>query len=174
MHFKQPDLHCCELLQRIISVFSQNLQHRHCSCHPACMLIFETSDIDYSFFKITMMKKLLVAVMLCSASLFATSSAKAQIIDFPQVLAAAGNLVNLQIGDVNVNVVDVVDVSDVLNGNDVTAIVQILKDVKIDNVLNNLLREADIITGNQVVVGVVVNLLGEATQVLVADKKSLK
>ena len=120
------------------------------------------------------MKKLLSVVAMCSAALFMSSSAKAQIIDFPQVLAAAGNLVNLQIGDVNVNVVDVVDVSDVLNGNDVTAIVQILKDVKIDNVLNNLLREAEIITGNQVVVGVVVNLLGEATQVMVADKKSLK
>ena len=120
------------------------------------------------------MKKLLGVVAICAAGLFMSTSAKAQIIDFPQVLAAAGNLVNLQIGDVNVNVVDVVDVSDVLNGNDVTAIVQILKDVKIDNVLNNLLREAEIITGNQVVVGVVVNALGEATQVLVADKKSLK
>ena len=120
------------------------------------------------------MKKILVVFAICAAGLFTASSAKAQIVDFPQVLAAAGNLVNLQIGDVNVNVVDVVDVSDVLNGNDVTAIVQILKDVKIDNVLNNLLREADIITGNQVVVGVVVNALGEATQIMVADKKSLK
>jgi uncharacterized Fe-S cluster-containing protein len=120
------------------------------------------------------MKKVFVAFAICVATLFTSASAKAQIIDFPQVLAAAGNLVNLQIGDVNVNVVDVVDVSDVLNGVDVTAIVQILKDVKIDNVLNNLLREADIITGTQVVVGVVVNALGEATQILVADKKTLK
>src|SRR5688572_9477895 len=120
------------------------------------------------------MKKLLGVVAICTAGLFMSTSAKAQIIDFPQVLAAAGNLVNLQIGDVNVNAVDVVDVSDVLNGTDVTAIVQILKDVKIDNVLNNLLRDADIIRGTQVVVGVVVNALGEATQIMVADKKSLK
>ena len=120
------------------------------------------------------MKKLLGVVAICSAALFMSTSAKAQIIDFPQVLAAAGNLVNLQIGDVNVNAVDVVDVSDVLNGNDVTAIVQILKDVKIDNVLNNLLREAELIKGTQVVVGVVVDVLGQATQILVADKRSLR
>jgi hypothetical protein len=36
------------------------------------------------------------------------------------------------------------------------------------------LRDAEIITGNQVVVGVVVDLLGNVTQILVADKKSLK
>jgi hypothetical protein len=46
--------------------------------------------------------------------------------------------------------------------------------VQIDNVLNGLLRGAQIIDGNQVVVGVVVNALGEAEQVLVADKRSLR
>jgi hypothetical protein len=37
-----------------------------------------------------------------------------------------------------------------------------------------LLRDANIITGNQVVVGAVVNALGQVTQVLVADKDILK
>jgi hypothetical protein len=120
------------------------------------------------------MKKFLAVLAICSVTMFTATSAKAQIIDFPQVLAAAGNLVNVQIGDVNVNVVDVVDVSDVLNGNDVTVIANILRTVTIDNVLNDLLREADIITDNQIVVGVVVNALGEATQVLVADKKTVR
>ena len=120
------------------------------------------------------MKKFLAALAICSVTMFATTSAKAQIVDFPQVLAAAGNLVNLQIGDINVNAVDVVDVSDVLNGNDVTVIANILRTVTIDNVLNNLLRDADIIRDNQIVVGVVVNALGEATQVLVADKRTVR
>ena len=119
------------------------------------------------------MKKILAVLAICSAALFTTNSAKAQIVDFPQVLAAAGNLVNVQVGDVNVNVVDVVDVTDVLNGNDVDVLVDILNGLTIDNVLNNLLYRAQIIRGNQVVVGAVVNLLGETEQLLVADRRSL-
>lgn len=118
------------------------------------------------------MKKLLVAFSLFIALTFANSS-NAQITG-PDVVAAAGNLVNVQVGSIDINAVDVIDVSNVLNSNDVTVIVEILKNVKIDNVLNNLLREADIITGNQVVVGVVVNLLGGVEQILVANKKALK
>ncbi len=74
------------------------------------------------------------------------------------------------------NLVDVVDVSNVLNNNTVTVVAlnNILNNITIDNVLNNLLRDAHIITGNQVVVGVVVDLLGNVTQILVADKKLLK
>ena len=120
------------------------------------------------------MKKILAILAICSVGLFASTSAKAQIIDFPQVLAAAGNLVNVQVGDVNVNVVDVVDVTDVLNGVDVTALNNILRDVQIDNVLTGLLRGAQILNGNQVVVGVVVDLLGEVTEVLVADRRALR
>jgi hypothetical protein len=120
------------------------------------------------------MKKIVAVLSICAVALFATTSAKAQIVDFPQVLAAAGNLVNVQVGDVNVNVVDVVDVSDVLNGVDVTVLVDILQDVQIDNVLNGLLRGARIIDGNQVVVGAIVNALGETEQLLVADKTALR
>lgn len=122
------------------------------------------------------MKKLLIAFSLLLAMSFTTKSAQAQITTGEQILAAAGNLVNVQVGSINVNAVDVVDVSNVLNNNTVTivALNDILNNLTIDNVLNNLLRDADIITGNQVVVGVVVDLLGNVTQILVADKKLLK
>ncbi len=122
------------------------------------------------------MKKLLIAFSLLLAMSFTTKSAQAQITTGDQILAAAGNLVNVQVGSINVNAVDVVDVSNVLNNNTVTivALNDILNNLTIDNVLNNLLRDADIITGNQVVVGVVVDLLGNVTQILVADKKLLK
>ncbi len=119
------------------------------------------------------MKRLLIAFSLFLAMSFTTKSAQAQITS-TDVVTAAGNLVNVQIGAININAVDVIDVSNVLNNNDVDVVVEILKNVKIDNVLNNLLRDAEIITGNQVVVGVVVDLLGNVTQILVADKKSLK
>jgi hypothetical protein len=121
------------------------------------------------------MKKLLVAMTLCVALAFTTSSAKAQITTGEQVLAAAGNLVNVQVGNVNVNLVDVVDVSNVLNNNTVTivALNDILNNLSIDNVLNNLLRDANVITGNQVVVGVLVNALGAVTDVVVADRNIL-
>ncbi|MBA2562240.1 MAG: hypothetical protein H0V14_04875 [Chitinophagaceae bacterium] len=119
------------------------------------------------------MKKLFFAFALFLAMSFTTKSAQAQITS-TDVVTAAGNLVNVQIGSININAVDVVDVSNVLNNNDVDVVLEILKNVKIDNVLNNLLRDAEIITGNQVVVGVVVDLLGNVTQILVVDKKSLK
>ncbi len=121
------------------------------------------------------MKKLLVAFSLLLAMSFTTKSAQAQITS-GDVLNAAAGLVNVQVGNINVNLVDVVDVSNVLNNNTVTitALNNILNNISIDNVLNNLLRDANIITGNQVVVGVVVNALGQVTQILVADKDLLK
>jgi hypothetical protein len=119
------------------------------------------------------MKKLLMAFSLVIALSFATS-VKAQITGSPDVIAAAGNLVNIQVGDVNVNAVDVIDVSNVLNNNDVRALNNILNDLTIDNVLNNLLRDADIIKNNQVVVGVLVNALGEVTSVLTARQSRLR
>jgi hypothetical protein len=120
------------------------------------------------------MKKLLVAMTLCVALAFTTSSAKAQITT-DDVLNAAAGLVNVQVGNVNVNLVDVVDVSNVLNNNTVTivALNDILNNLSIDNVLNNLLRDANVITGNQVVVGVLVNALGAVTDVVVADRNIL-
>ncbi len=102
---------------------------------------------------------------------FTTNSSQAQITDAGDVILAAGNLVNVQIGDININAVDVVDVTNVLNNNDVQVIVDIIDDVTIDNVLNNLLRDAEIIKNNQIVVGVVLNLLGEVEQVLVMRQR---
>ena len=117
------------------------------------------------------MKKLLIASSLFFAILLASNSVKAQINNAPDVIAAAGNLVNVQIGDINVNAVDVVDVTNVLNSNDVRVLNNILNDLTIDNVLNNLLRDAEIIKNNQVVVGVVVNVLGGVEQVLVMQQR---
>lgn len=116
-----------------------------------------------------------VAMLFAVLTVFSANKAQAQITTGEQILAAAGNLVNVQVGSVNVNAVDVVDVSNVLNNNTVTvtALNDILNNLSIDNVLNNLLRDANIITGNQVVVGVIVNVLGGVEQVLVADRDIL-
>jgi len=110
---------------------------------------------------------------------FTTNTAQAQVTNAPDVIAAAGNLINVQIGDVTVNlnditVQDVVDVTNVLNGNDVRVLTDILNGLTIDNVLNNALRDADIIKNNQVVVGVIVNALGEVTEILVAKQGQLR
>lgn len=120
------------------------------------------------------MKKVLVGLFMVLAISFTTSSVKAQISGAPDVIAAAGNLVNVQIGDINVNAVDVIDVTNVLNGNDVKVLNNILNDLTIDDVLNNLLRDADIIKNNQVVVGVLVNALGETTGILTAKQGQLR
>ncbi|TDH24013.1 hypothetical protein EXU57_16125 [Segetibacter sp. 3557_3] len=126
------------------------------------------------------MKSLLIALSMCMALTLSSKTAEAQITTGEQVLAAAGNLIAVQVGTVAINVqditiTDVVDVSNVLNNNTVTivALNDILNDLTIDNVLNNLLRDANIITGNQVVVGVTV-LGGVVDQVVVAQKDILK
>jgi hypothetical protein len=64
----------------------------------------------------------------------------------------------------------VVDVPNVLNQNDLTVIANILNDLTIDDTLNNLFRDAGIITGNQVVVGV----LSDQTMFYIADKALFK
>ncbi len=124
------------------------------------------------------MKKLLVAFSLLFVMAFTTNSVKAQtVIDPTAVFQAAAGLVNVQVGNIDITAVDVVDVSNVLNDltiQDIQILSDILNNTKIDNVLNNLLRDAEIITGNQVVVGVVVDLLGNVTQILVADKGLFK
>jgi len=119
------------------------------------------------------MKTLLIALSMVLAMSFTTKSAQAQITS-GDVLNAAAGLVNVQVGDVNINAVDVVDVTNVLNNNTVTALNNILNNLTIDNVLNNLLRNADIIKNNQVVVGVVVNALGGVEQILVSRKAQLR
>jgi hypothetical protein len=124
----------------------------------------------------------LVAMVFAIFSVVGANKAQAQITTGEQVLAAAGNLVSVQVGSVNVNAVDVVDVSNVLNNNTVTVVAlnDILNNLTIDNVLNNLLRDANIITDNQIVVGVVAAVLGTAGQVitpeqfLVANKKTVR
>lgn len=120
------------------------------------------------------MKKLFAVIALFCALSFTSNSAQAQITTGPDVIAAAGNLVNIQIGDVNVNAPNLIDVTNVLNNNDVDirALNNILNGLSIDNVLNNLLRDS--LNKNQVVVGVIVNALGEVTQVVVADKRALR
>jgi hypothetical protein len=122
------------------------------------------------------MKKFLVACSMLIAVMFTTNS-YAQITTGEQVLAAAGNLVNVQVGSVNVNAVDVIDVSNVLNNNTVTVVAlnDILNGTQIDNVLNNLLRDAKILNNSQVVVGVVVNALtGVVEGILFTSRRLLK
>ena len=58
----------------------------------------------------------------------------------------------VEIGDITVT--DVVDVKDVLNNAEIKLLNNVLNDLTIDNVLNNLLRDADILNNNQVVVGI--------------------
>lgn len=122
------------------------------------------------------MKKLLVAFSLLLAMSFTTNSLKAQtVIDPTAVFQAAAGLVNVQVGSIDVTAVDVIDVdlNNVLNNNDIRVLTDFLNNITIDNVLNNLLREADILNNNQVVIGVIVNALGE-TVFLVTDKSNLK
>jgi hypothetical protein len=119
------------------------------------------------------MKKLFIAFSLFVAMAFTTNSVKAQV-TVPELNVAVGNLVSVQGVDVSVilqdiQITDVIDVSNVLNNNDVD--LSILRTITIDNVLNNTLRDAEFLNDNQVVVGLVVNLLGGVEQVLVADKK---
>ncbi len=127
----------------------------------------------------------MIAIAMVATMSFTSTSVKAQITDATDVILAAGNLVNIQVGDVNVQaqnilnnltVNDVIDVTNVLNGNDVRVLNNILNNntVTLDNVLNNLLRDADIIKNNQVVVGVVVDALTGTLQILVARQGQLR
>jgi hypothetical protein len=132
------------------------------------------------------MKTLMIAIAMVATMSFTTNSAKAQITSAPDVIAAANNLVNIQVGDVNVQaqnilnnltITDVIDVTNVLNGNDVRVLNNILNKntVTLDNVLNNLLRNAELIKNNQVVVGVVLNAVtGAVESVLVAKQGQLR
>ncbi len=115
------------------------------------------------------LKVTLAAVIFALFSVLSTNVAQAQITDGTDVIAAAGNLVNVQVGNINVNAVDVIDVTNVLNNNDVRILNNILNGLTIDNVLNNLLRDADIIKNNQVVVGIL-----SSGVILVAKQSKLK
>jgi len=67
-------------------------------------------------------------------------------------------LINVNVQNVDVNVYDVVDVSNVLNNVQIDVLRNAIINIPIasnnQNVLNDLLRDANIITGNTIVVGV--------------------
>ncbi len=114
-----------------------------------------------------------------AAVTFTSISAKAQLPTFEDITIAAGNLVNIQIGDIiiqDITIQDVVDVNNVLNNNDVdiNVVVAILNDTNIDKLLTNLLRDAGFISGQLAVVGVVLDDAGNIVDFLVANKKLLK
>ncbi len=120
------------------------------------------------------MKKLLLALSMFVAVAFTTNSAKAQI-TATDVNTAVGNLVavngvdvNVVLQNININDVIDVDISNVLNNNDIRVLTDFLKNITIDNVLNNLLRDADILNNNQVVIGILNGVL------LVTDQSNLK
>lgn len=122
------------------------------------------------------LKVTLVAMVFALFAVFSANKAQAQI-TAPDVNLAVGNLVNVQGVDVavilqDIQIEDVIDVTNVLNNNDID--LNILRTITIDNVLNNTLRDANFLNDNQIVVGVVVNLLGGVEQILVADKKAAR
>lgn len=67
-------------------------------------------------------------------------------------------LINVNVGAINVQAVDLIDVSNVLNNNQIDILRNAVQNNPIasnnSNVLNNLLRDANLITDNQIVVGV--------------------
>jgi hypothetical protein len=116
-------------------------------------------------FKILKMKKLLIVVaMFFAVSVIGSNAAKAQSNQPLNVGQLVAGLINVNIGAVAVNigditVADLVDVGDVLSDNrDIRILNNILNNSPIlsnnSEILTNLLREADILTDTQVVVGV--------------------
>ena len=109
-------------------------------------------------------KVLLVPAVVVAALTFSADRAAAQ----GQGGGNAGNqqnlgqlvsgLINVNVGAINVQAVDLIDVSNVLNNNQVDVLRNAIQNNPIlsnnSDVLNNLLREADLITDNQIVVGV--------------------
>ena len=97
---------------------------------------------------------------------FTPDRAQAQPVNVGQLLSG---LINVNVSNVDVDVVDVVDVSNVLNNNQIDILRNAIQHNPIasnnQNVLNNLLREADIIDDVTVVVGV---LSGQRVLVLPA------
>ena len=101
------------------------------------------------------LKALAVALGVMVAVAMAPNSASAQS-PGTNVGQLVSGLVNVNVGAIVVN--DVVDVSDVLNDNNVEVLNNVLNRSPIlsnnSNILTNLLREADILNDTQVVVGV--------------------
>jgi hypothetical protein len=124
------------------------------------------------------MKKYLIALSMFLAVVCTTNSAQAQITGLTGDITTAlqGGLVNVNVQDVIDNItigdVEIITLDNVLNNNDVTVDVRALNNFlngfTIDNVLNNLLRDANLITDNQIVVGVL------SGAIIVADKKQVR
>ncbi len=110
------------------------------------------------------MKKLFATFALAALMLFAvgTSDGQAQSQQRTNVGQLVSGLINVNVGAVAVNVGDItledlVDVQDVLNNN-IEALNNVLNNSPVasnnSEILTNLLRDADILTDTQVVVGV--------------------
>jgi sporulation-control protein spo0M len=113
----------------------------------------------------SVMKKLFATFALAALMLFAvgTNDAQAQSQQRTNVGQLVSGLINVNVGAVAVNIGDItledlVDVQDVLNNNNIEALNNVLNNSPIasnnSEILTNLLRDADILTDAQVVVGV--------------------
>ena len=123
----------------------------------------------------------LASLMLALALVFGGSNvAKAQTssdvvntgVSLLNLVVVTGDVVT--IGDVNVDIsdnnVEILNITNSLNNNDIAILNDILNNLTIDNVLNNLLREADIISNNQIVVGI----LSDGTFLILDQKANTK
>jgi hypothetical protein len=109
------------------------------------------------------MKKLFVVLSLFVAMTCVSVAAQAQSNQKTNVGQLVSGLINVNVGAVAVNIGDitiddVIDVNNVLNNNEVRILNNVLNNSPIlsnnSNILTNLLRDANILTGTQVVVGV--------------------
>ncbi len=111
------------------------------------------------------MKKLFATFALAALMLFAvgTTDAQAQSRQQTGIGQLVSGLINVNVGAVAVSIGDItledlVDVEDVLNNNNVEVLNNVLNNSPIasnnSDILTNLLRDADILTDTQVVVGV--------------------
>jgi hypothetical protein len=106
------------------------------------------------------MKKLLIAMFMFVAVAFTTNSAKAQTGNTDVDAVLAGLLAVNALNDVQVDIqtgdITLVNVNDVLNRSEINILTNFLNDntVTIDDVLTNVLRDAEFLNNNQVVVGI--------------------
>lgn len=123
------------------------------------------------------MKKILVAFTMMLAVAFTTTSAKAQTSSEAVNTVVAGLIgLNVNVQDVaivvedvitigDITITDVIDVSNVLNKNEIKILNDFIVTIDVDNVLNNILQNADILNNNVIVVGLLSNLDGTFTLV---------
>ena len=109
------------------------------------------------------LKPFVLALGIVAAVAASPANAHAQSNQRVNVGQLVSGLINVDVGAVAVNIGDItlndlVDVQDVLNNNDVRILNNVLNHSPIlsnnSDFLNNLLRDANLITDNQVVVGV--------------------